>query len=157
MPVIDKSTVPGKTGSGYPPPYDAICEGRTTYRMGDAGGLSQFGANLVVLAPGAAASQRHWHEEQDEFAMVTQGICTLVDDDGTHDMRVGDMAAFPAGEANGHHFVNRTDEEAAFLVIGTRTPTETGWYSDIDMMVRAENGQFTFTRKDGSPIEGENT
>ena len=68
-------------------------------------------------------------------------------------MEVGDSAAFPAGDANGHHFVNETSEIARFLVVGTRTETETGYYSDIDMMVRFDGETFNFTRNDGSPVE----
>jgi uncharacterized cupin superfamily protein len=90
--------------------------------------------------------------EQDEFVMVTDGICTLIDDDGEHAMQPGDCATFPAADANGHHLVNKSDAPAAFLVVGTRTPKETGYYSDIDMMVKVDRNEFTFTRKDGSPL-----
>jgi len=103
MPIIDKDSCPVKTGSIYPAPYAAMMEGRSSLRLGQAGGLTQFGANLVTLAPGAMSSLRHWHEREDEFVMVTEGECTLVDDTGAHVMRSGDCAAFPAGDPNGHH------------------------------------------------------
>ncbi|WP_420862461.1 cupin domain-containing protein [Algirhabdus cladophorae] len=154
MPKIDIASVPLKTGSTYPEPYNAEMEGRSSLKLGDAGGLTQFGANLVMLAPGAKSSLRHYHMEQDEFAMVTQGTCTLIDDHGETPLSVGDCVAWPAGDANGHHIVNTSPEEARFLVIGTRTPTETGYYSDIDMMVKDDAKGFAFTRKDGTPIEG---
>ncbi|WP_371226748.1 cupin domain-containing protein [Roseovarius sp. 2305UL8-3] len=157
MSKIDLSKVPVKTGSIYPAPYDAEMAGRSSLRVGDAGGLTQFGANIVILAPGAKSSLRHWHEKQDEFVMVTQGSCTLIDDDGETEMSVGDCTAFPAGRANGHHFVNQTEAEARFLVIGTRTETETGWYSDIDLKVTMNADGAAFTRKDGTPLKGENT
>ena len=31
--------------------------------------LTQFGANLVILQPGALSSLRHWHLNEDEFVM----------------------------------------------------------------------------------------
>ena len=155
MPKIDLSQLQVLTGSSYPAPYDAEMEGRASLRVGDAGGLTQFGANIVILAPGAKSSLRHWHEEQDEFVIVTQGTCTLVDDHGETQMGVGDCATFKAGDANGHHFINNTGDEARFLVIGTRTETETGWYSDIDMKVSFDATGFNFTRKDGSPLKGD--
>mgnify|MGYP000123483286 CR=1 FL=1 len=155
MPKIDLSKLEARTGSIYPAPHDAEVAGRSSLRVGDAGGLTQFGANIVILAPGAKSSLRHWHEEQDEFVMVTQGACTLVDDTGETAMGVGDCATFKAGDANGHHFINTTDDEARFLVIGTRTPTETAWYSDIDLRVAMSPGGFTFTRKDGTPLKGD--
>jgi len=157
MPKVDLSRIGVRGGSIYPAPHDAEMAGRTSLRVGDAGELTQFGANIVILAPGAKSSLRHWHEKQDEFVMVTQGTCTLIDDHGDHEMTVGDCAAFPAGDANGHHFVNRTDTEARFLVIGTRTPEETGWYSDVDLKVTMDAGGYVFTRKDGTPCEGDDT
>lgn len=155
MSKIDFSHVPVKTGSIYPAPHDAEMAGRASLRLGDAGGLTQFGANLVILEPGAKSSLRHWHEQQDEFVMITKGTCTLIDDDGETEMTVGDCAAFPAGRPNGHHFVNQSGAEARFLVIGTRTPTETGWYSDIDMKIDMNPEGFAFTHKDGTPYSGE--
>ena len=44
---------------------------------------------------------------------------------------------------------------ASFLVVGTHTKTETGFYSDVDMMVKIADGKFDFTRKDGSPLTAE--
>jgi len=152
---LDLDKVPVKYGSIYPDPYAAEMAGRSSLRLGDAGGLTQFGANLVILAPGTKSSLRHWHMNEDEFVMVTQGSCTLVDDDGAHDMAVGACAAFPAGVENGHHFVNTTDTEARFLVVGSKAPAETAYYSDIDMMVEIGGGKAEFTRKDGSPMPKE--
>ena len=36
MPRIDIGSLPWKGGSGYPAPFDAIVEGRTRKRLGDA-------------------------------------------------------------------------------------------------------------------------
>lgn len=155
MPVIDLASLPVRTGSLYPAPFAEQVRGRSSIRVGDAGGLTQFGANVVILAPGARSSLRHWHRNEDEFAMVIQGRCTLVDDDGKHVMGVGDCAAFPAGDPNGHHFINETEEDARFLVVGSKAPHEVATYSDIDLMVEMANGTARFTRKDGTPYEGD--
>ena len=153
MPKIEISKLPVETGSGYPGHRAALMDGRSQVRLGDVSGLSQFGVNLVMLEPGAISSLRHWHVEQDEFLVVTQGVCTLIDDQGETELHPGDCAAFPAGDANGHHIKNLSDAPAAFVVVGTRTATETGYYSDEDMMVRIDAGKMTFTRKDGSPLD----
>lgn len=153
MPKIDISKLPSSVGSGYPAPYNTQFGGRSQIRLSQPGGLTQFGANLVRLAPGAMSSLRHWHEKQDEFLVITEGVLVLVEDGSETLMAPGDVAAFPAGAPNGHHLVNKSDTDAAFIVVGTHTPTETGWYSDIDMKVEVQNGQFTFTRKDGSQID----
>jgi uncharacterized cupin superfamily protein len=151
MPKIDLATVPVKSGSIYPAPYAAQMAGRSSLRLGQAGGLTQFGANLVILAPGARSSLRHWHRHEDEFVMVTEGALMLVQDAGETQMRAGDCAAFPAGDTDGHCFVNRSDTEARFLVIGSKAPVEVATYSDVDLVVRLEGGAATFTRKDGRP------
>ena len=151
MGVIDQSRAPVKTGSIYPAPYAEMMAGRSSLRLGEAGGLTQFGANLVILQPGALSSLRHWHMNEDEFVMVTAGECVLVQDAGETLMRAGDCAAFPAGVPDGHHFINRSGTEARFLVVGTKAPREVGTYSDIDLMLTQENGRAIFTRKDGTP------
>ena len=102
--------------------------------------------------PGALSSLRHWHEQQDEFLVVVSGTCTLIDDHGETTLGMGECAAFPAGDGNGHHLINRTDLDAQFLVVGTHTPTETGHYSDVDMKVSVDQTGFQFTRRDGTPI-----
>lgn len=154
MTVIDQSGLPLRTGSIYPEPYASMMKGRSSLRLGDAGGLTQFGVNLVILAPGALSSLRHWHRHEDEFVMVLDGECTLVQDAGETVMRPGDSAAFPAGDTNGHHFINHTDREARFLVVGSKAPREVATYSDVDLMVTLEAGKATFTYKDGTPWEG---
>ncbi|MET0660704.1 MAG: hypothetical protein ABW110_21370 [Steroidobacteraceae bacterium] len=70
MPKIELATVPIRQGSGYPAPFDAPCAARTRRRLGDAGGLVDFGVNLMTLPPGGWSSQRHWHSEEDEFVYV---------------------------------------------------------------------------------------
>ena len=111
-----------------------------------------FGVNLVFIEPGSASSLRHYHMEQDEFAMITEGELVLVENDEETVMRVGDCVAWPAGVDNGHCLENRTDTTAAFLVVGTRTETETAYYSDMDMMVKSDASGFHFTKKDGRPL-----
>ena len=152
MPKIDLEKVALKTGSIYPEQYAREMIGRSSLRVGDAGSLTQFGANIVILEADAKSSLRHWHLNEDEFVMVSQGEVILVDDFGETPMTVGDCATFPAGDENGHHFVNKSGAQARFLVIGTRASTETATYSDIDMKIDIANGAFEFTRKNGSPL-----
>ena len=154
MPKLDLTNVPVKTGSIYPDPYASMMAGRSSLRMGEAGGLTQFGVNLVTLQPGAMSSLRHWHLHEDEFVMITQGTCILVQDAGEVPMASGDCATFQAGVADGHHFLNRSDEVATFLVIGTKAKVEVGTYSDIDLQVHIADGQARFTYKDGTDWTG---
>ncbi len=122
----------------------------------DTGGLTQFGAFVETLQPGARSSDRHWHETEDEFLYMLDGTATLVEDDGDHALAPGDACCWPAGVANGHHVVNRSDAPCSFLVVGTRAPSDRATYSDIDKIYIREDGVERRTRRDGTPIpEGE--
>lgn len=154
MPVIDQSKITPRTGSIYPEPYASMVTGRSSLRLGDAGGLTQFGANLIILEPGARSSLRHWHENEDEFVMITEGECVLLQDEGEYVMHPGECAAFAAGSTNGHCFENRTARVAKFLVVGSRAPREVAHYSDVDFRIEIEGGKPAFTYRDGTPWAG---
>jgi uncharacterized cupin superfamily protein len=154
MPKLDLNKVPVKTGSIYPEPYASMMKGRSSLRLGDAAGLTQFGVNLVMLEPGAVSSLRHWHMAEDEFVLVTEGECVMVQDEGETVMRAGDCAGFPAGSTNGHHFLNRTDKPARFLVIGSKAKREVATYSDHDLAIEIEDGKARFTYRDGTDWNG---
>ncbi|WP_310497055.1 cupin domain-containing protein [Sandarakinorhabdus sp.] len=139
MPKVDPAALPVLTGSGYLPPYDSEVAGRSRVAVGEEGGLSQFGANLVTLAPGAWSSQRHWHSHEDEMVVMISGEAVLVEEEGETLLRPGDIAIFPAGAANGHHLQNRSNQPASFVAIGTDMPdTDECHYPDIDMHLDRE-------------------
>jgi len=152
MPRIDLSSVPVRTGTIYPPPYDAIVAGRSSLRLGEAGGLTQFGVNLVTLPLGATSSMRHCHEAEDEFVMITEGTCIMVTGAGETEMAPGDCAAFPAGDGDAHHFQNRSAAVVRFLVIGSRAPREVVHYPDQGLKVVQEAGRSAFYHADGRPL-----
>ena len=135
MKKIDIAALPVRTGSNYPPPHDAPCASRERRRLGQAGGLTAFGVNHLTLPPGAWSSQRHWHSHEDEFLVVLFGEVVLVTDAGEEVLRPGDCAAFKAGEADGHHLINRSDRDAMVVEVGNDEPErDRTTYSDIDMV-----------------------
>lgn len=146
MPKIDLDATPATNATGYPSPFDAPVEGRWYHRLALLGGLTDFGASLVVLKPGAWSSQRHWHDDEDELVVMLSGEAVLIHDDGETVMRAGDCAAFPKGKTNGHHLVNRSDADCSFVAVGGGVRTG-GGYSDIDMLF---TGDGRYTRKDGT-------
>jgi uncharacterized cupin superfamily protein len=154
MPKIDVANAPTRFGTGYPAPFDAPCKDRKRWKLGDAAGLTQFGVNLLRLAPGQWSAQRHWHTAEDEFVYVLEGEGVLITDEGEQPLQVGDCAGFPAGAANGHHIVNRSDQELVLLEVGTRTPGGDGCdYPDIDMVV--PKGTMIYLHRDGTPYPTE--
>src|SRR3712207_8259126 len=104
-----------------------------------------FRSNLVRLKPGAASSQRHWHENEDEFLIVLEGELVLVEDEGETVLRAGDAAGFKAGVPDGHRLVNRTQRDGVFLVVGTRAPAERAHYPDLDLLYEKADGRVRYT------------
>ncbi len=149
MPKVDVAAVPKRKGSGYPAPFNAPCAERVRQRLGNAGGLVDFGVNLMHLPAGGWSSQRHWHSDEDEFVYVLEGELTLVEDGGETLLRAGDCAAFAKGTGNGHHLINRSEAIAVYLEVGSRAPEDLTTCSDIDMMSANADGRFV--HKDGSP------
>jgi len=149
MPRIDLDKAPTRFGTAYPPPFDAPCRDRKRWKLGDAAGLTQFGVNLMRLAPGVWTSQRHWHTHEDEFVWVVEGEVVLVEDEGETVLRAGDCAAFKAGVRNGHHIQNRSDREAVLLEVGSRMPDADGAeYPGLDMIVGPDD---VYRHRDRTP------
>jgi uncharacterized cupin superfamily protein len=150
MSKIDIGQAAVRLGSDYPAPFDEPCRERKRYRLADIAGLTQFGVNLLRLAPGVWSSQRHWHTAEDEFVWVLEGEVVLVTEEGEQVLRAGDCAGFAAGVASGHHLQNRSSREAVLLEVGSRRPQQDGcFYSDIDLMIAP--GTDVFSHGDGRP------
>lgn len=146
MPKIDIDAIPQSNATGYPEPFDREVEGRWWRRLAPVAGLTQMGASHVVLKPGGWSSQRHWHEGEDEMVIMLSGTAVLIEDEGETIMQPGDVAAWPAGVRNGHHLVNRSAADCAFIAIGVGDRSSGGGYSDIDMMF----GEEKYFHKDGT-------
>jgi uncharacterized cupin superfamily protein len=152
MPKLDIAAIPERKGVGYPAPFAEPCADRIRQRLGDAGGLTDFGVNLMRLPPGNWSSQRHWHTHEDELVFVLEGELVLVEDGGETVLVAGDCATFAKNTGNGHHLINRSERMAVYLEVGSRQRDDVAWCSDIDMM--SDNLDGRFKHKDGTPYPG---
>ena len=151
MPKIDVANVPKYTGSVYPEQFNHVVRGRVRQRLGDAGGLTQFGVNLARIPPGCASSLRHWHQAEDEMVYMLEGEVVLLEDEGETVLKAGDAATFKANSGNGHCLVNRTKVDAVFLEIGTRATHETATYADVDLVQERDGDTRRLLHKSGEP------
>ena len=151
MPKIDIDKISVDTSTGYPSPFNKAVEGRARKRLARTAGLTHFAVNICTLKPGAASSQRHWHENEDELVYVLEGEVVLREDSGETVLKPGDAAAWKAGVPNGHCLINRSDRDAVFIEVGTRASTERAHYSEIDMMVVRDEKGARYTKKSGEP------
>ena len=147
MPKVNVAQVPEHRGSDYPAPYGEPVSGRIRQALGRAGGLTDFGVNLMHLPPGAWSSQRHWHTAEDELVYVLSGELTLITDAGEQTLRAQDCATFAKGVPDGHHLINRGAETAVYLEIGSRHQDDTCHYPDVDLHYDGAVGHYT--HKDG--------
>ncbi len=144
----------GVVGTSYPAPFRKEVKSRTKRSLGDLFGLKNYGVNLVDLEPGSWSAQRHWHTREDEFVYVVSGELTLVTDEGEQVLTPGMVAGFPAGDANGHHLVNKSDAVATYLEIGDRIAADEVFYPDIDLQLVSDGkGSHLFTQRDGTPYD----
>ena len=148
MPKLDLESIDLTNRTGYPQPYAGDVAGRFYRRLAPAAGLTDFGASQVTLKPGGLSSQRHWHEGEDEMVIMLSGEAVLIEDDGETVLRAGDIAAFPKGEANGHHLVNRSSDDCVFVAIGCPVASDCH-YPDIDLHFEMAGDRYI--RRDGTP------
>lgn len=129
----------------------------TTRRLiAEAGGLSQFGAFVEVLPPGAHSSIQHWHSAEDEMVYVLEGEVTLIEGDTETVMRPGDAATFRAGVALGHTLHNRSALPTRCLVVGTRAPVDHITYPLHDRVCHRDRSlpDDEWTTIAGMPVSG---
>jgi len=143
----------------YPKELMQYYQGNTdTYKqikVGNLGGLTQFGVNKTILPTNSATAMRHWHEEEDEFVFIISGSAILADKDGEHEMNSGDCATFKAGDNNGHAIVNKSNEDVVLLEVGTRSQKDILHYTDKDLINdvdRTQTKQNTFKDSSGKVI-----
>ena len=150
--IINPEEVPIQNSTNYPDEFKSIVAGRFRQRLGNFAGLTNFGVNLVRLTPRSASALRHWHSHQDEFIYIVEGELTLITDAGEEILTPGMFAGFPKNDANGHHLVNRSNQDAVYLEVGDRTLNDTAFYPDEDLIAKpGDDGQsIIFTRKDGT-------
>ena len=77
------------------------------------------------------------------MVFVVTGEVQVIEGDETYVLRAGEAVTFKAGVAKGHYLTNVSDQEARYLVIGTRSMGDTVTYPDHDRIL-------TFTRDPGA-------
>lgn len=122
-------------------------------RYSELGRLTQFGAYVETLEPGSRSSERHWHEHEDEFLYVLSGEVTVIEEDGTHLLRPGDAACWPAGTVNAHQVANRSTVPCTYLIVGTRASRDVIHYPDEGRVLYNEGDRWRLLRTDGTLIK----
>jgi uncharacterized cupin superfamily protein len=123
-----------------------------TQRIGTAGGISQFGASVQTLLPGARSSLRHWHETTDEMIYVLSGEVTVTENDVDHLLQPGDAACWPAGMAVAHTLSNRSSQPSSYFVVGTRSDKDVCHYEEIGQTMHSDGEMWKFVDASGNVL-----
>ena len=148
---VRADALPAQSEGGYPEPFGSRMGRGDWRRLGNAFGITQFGINLETLQPGAQSALRHWHTLVDEFLYLLEGELVLRTNAGETPVTAGMCIGFKAGTRDAHHFVNRSDKPARYLVMGSRIPGDNAFYPDDDLLwLETETGGRA-VHKDGTP------
>jgi uncharacterized cupin superfamily protein len=153
MPKIDIAKIPWTNTASYPREFMPAIAGREKRKVGDAAGLTQFGVNIARIKPHSNSALRHWHESEDEFIFMLEGELVLHENDGETVLRPGDAAGWRAGGGIGHCLINRTERDAVYLEVGTRSKSELVHYPDVDFVMHRDKNGRRWSRKNGEPIK----
>jgi uncharacterized cupin superfamily protein len=110
-------------------------EGRPGWRSKDAFvgrrlGAELLGGSLYELEPGDRLFPYHVHHANEEWVIVVRGRPTLRSPDGEQELREGDVAVFPRGQAGAHQVSNRTDTPVRVLMLSSMVLPEIVEYPD---------------------------
>jgi uncharacterized cupin superfamily protein len=106
--------------------------------VGKTAGLLKIGVNLMRLPAGERSSWPHAEEKEEEFVYVLEGEVDAWIDGNLHAMKSGDFAAFPAGTAICHCFINNSEHEALLLVGGEASKRDNRIYYPLHPQRRGD-------------------
>lgn len=89
-----------------------------------------IGASMYELEPGNRLWPYHTHYANEEWLLVLAGRPTLRTPEGEQELREGDVAAFPRGDAGMHQVINRTEAPIRVLMLSTMLMPEIVKYAD---------------------------
>ena len=116
----------------------------------DEGGLTQFGVYVDTLFAGAKSSDKHWHEQEDEFLFVLAGEVKVIEDDTEALLLPGDSACWPAGTHIAHTVENRSLKPCTYLMVGTRVTHDACHYPESGQVLYTEGEQWRIESADGA-------
>ena len=101
-------------------------------RPGSSWDATKTGASFYELPPGQSICPYHYEWAEEEWLYVIDGVPTLRDPDGEHDLEPGDLVFFPRGPQGAHKVTNRTDATVRLLMFSNVESPAASVYPDSD-------------------------
>jgi uncharacterized cupin superfamily protein len=93
-------------------------------------GAELIGGSMYELEPGDRLWPYHAHHANEEWLIVVRGRPTLRTPEGVHDLKEGDVVAFPRGEDGLHQVINKTEAPIRVLTLSTLVAPDLVHYAD---------------------------
>lgn len=108
--------------------------------IGDTAGAERVGVTMEKLAPGMTSALSHYHTKEEEHIYAMQGEATLYLDGEPHVFSEGKYICFTANSGIAHKFVNHSEADFIFLVVGNRDAHDVVVYPETNkVLVRSMN------------------
>lgn len=123
-------------------------------RVGERAGAQRLGASIWEVPPGELAYPYHYHLAEEELLVVLSGHGELRTPDGWRALTVGEVIAFPVGEAGAHQLRCPGPDALRFLCVSTHGAPDIVVYPDSDKVGANSRGaggsdlQVMFRRAD---------
>ena len=122
--------------------------------VGSRIGGDLIGASMAELEPGDRLWPYHTHYANEEWLLVVRGTPTLRTPEGEHELREGDVVAFPRGDEGLHQVVNRTDAPVRVLMLSTMIRPDLVRYEDSGKFgARDAQGERIFLGRPGPTLD----
>jgi uncharacterized cupin superfamily protein len=103
--------------------------------MAACGDDYHVGVAIEELPPGMRTAPAHYHFIEEEHLFILEGTLTLRLGAGTHRMKAGDYACFPAGQKAGHTLINDGDKPCRYVIAGENSQNEVVVYTDTNKVL----------------------
>jgi uncharacterized cupin superfamily protein len=100
--------------------------------VGRQAGARHLGASLYELPRGEALCPYHWHEANEEMAIILAGTPSVRTPAGWRELAPGEVVSFPRGRDGAHQMANRGQETARVLMVSEMNAPELVVYPDSD-------------------------
>ena len=119
----------GADENAYPGSEELLCYGA---ELTTVLGFTRLGLGVDIL---------NAHESEEEFILILEGTPDLWVDGEVHRIGPGDCVGFPSGTGIAHTFMNNTDDDVIYLVVGERDKEKTRLHYPLHPARNAEIGE----------------
>jgi uncharacterized cupin superfamily protein len=112
---------------------------RMTRTLGDLAGLEDMGLHIVRIEPGRETTEHHFHGQDEEFVMILSGRLLARIGEEECEAGPGDVLLFPKN-GPAHSMKNIFEEDAVYLMGGTRAPVDVCTYPRLGRVMYRVDG-----------------